>query len=75
MKIAGRLIAAVVLIGSTLTACSTLYTQADIDEAEAREDASAQSEAVYDRETAEEGGVNMEAVDEEKEEVERETEY
>ena len=73
-KILGQMSATLVVIGSMLGACSTLYTEADIEEAERREDAETRAEVVNDMEIGEEGGTNMEAIEEEKEEVARETE-
>ena len=55
-KILGQMGATLVVIGSMLGACSTLYTEADIEEAERREDAETRAEVVNDMEIGEEGG-------------------
>lgn len=70
-KTVGRYLVRVSLIGSLLMGCSTHYTQADLDEAERREDASVRAEAVIDEEIGEAGGSNMEALEEEREEINR----
>jgi hypothetical protein len=66
-------IAAVILIASALGGCPKLYTQADINDTEFREDTDLRTESVIDPEIAEEGGTNTEALEDEREEVYRES--
>ena len=73
-KARGLVSATLTIIGATVVACSTLYTEADLEEAERREDARVRAAVVNDMELGAEGGANMEAIEEEKEAIERRTE-
>jgi hypothetical protein len=50
-------------------ACTTTYTDADIEAEELRQDREAASEEKRDREIGEEGGANVQAIDEEIQQV------
>lgn len=59
------LAAFVALTGLSLASCTTTYTPAELAAEERKEDAAARSEEKRDREIGEEGGANVQAIDEE----------
>ena len=69
MRRPGLLTATLLLLGSTLTACTTTYTEADLREDERQEDANAHTEDVINDEIGDAGGDNQVIDDEEDEEV------
>ena len=69
MKRPGLLMATLFLLGSTLTACTTTYTEADLREDERKEDANAHTEDVINDEIGDAGGENQVIDDEEDEET------
>ena len=71
---AARAIARVAMGGIAVIACTTTYTEADLEEEERRQSESARSEEVYDRELGEEGGANLEALEEDRDRAIRESE-
>ena len=69
MKRPGLLMATLFLLGATLTACTTTYTEADLREDERQEDANAHTEDVINDEIGDAGGENQVIDDEEDEET------
>jgi hypothetical protein len=57
------------LAGFGAAGCTTTYTEQDLVEQEIREDAAATSEEKRDREIGEQGGANIQAIDEEIQQV------
>jgi len=76
MKNAIRLLAAgsLILLGMALPACTTTFTESELQAREARDDAQAQAEEERDRRTGQEGGVAGEEVEEESTWVDHEAE-
>jgi hypothetical protein len=61
------------LIGAVgLSACTTTYTESDLEAEERRQDDEVSAESARDEKLGEEGGANREALDEERERMERE---
>ena len=76
MKKWERLLATMAMIeisGLAITGCTTTYTEADVQAKEKQEEAKARAEEARDHKIGEEGGVNREATEEEKERADRQS--
>ena len=60
-----RLAGLLAATGFGVAGCTTTYTDADLAKEELKEDAAARSEEKRDREIGEQGGANLQAIDEE----------
>ena len=68
-----RLAASGVLVALAIGGCTTTYTEAQVEAQEDKEDAKVRAEGVRDDEIGAQGGVNTEGIDEQEQEVERES--
>ena len=62
-----------VLVALAIGGCTATYSEAELQAQDRKEDAAVRDEARRDGEIGQEGGVNQEAIDEQEEEFERES--
>lgn len=74
MKTVARILAMIQILGSMITGCTTTYTEAELRAEEPRRDAEARAENKRDREIGQEGGANLQSLEEDEEWAETDAE-